>query len=75
MIRTILIVFCILFAGLCFYATNLWHQERIARIETEELYVHYRQQWIDTVLERNRYQDLYEDCHNQTQSTLEGYSK
>ena len=70
--RNWFLALCIFWAALCVYAIIQWQQEEAARIEIEELYNlaeqdknHYLQQWVDMIVERNQYYDLYEDCQNQ----------
>jgi hypothetical protein len=57
-----------LLLALCFYDIFQWRQEKIARIINEELYTHYRQQWIDTVAECSKYRLLYENYQNSNSS-------
>ena len=63
-LRNLLLVFCVVLAMLCFYAITQWQQEKVVRVTSERLCNHYQQQWVDTLFERNDYQDLYEDCQN-----------
>jgi hypothetical protein len=65
---------CIFWAVLCIYAITKWQQEIVARVEIETLYEiseqdknHYQQQWIDTLIERNEYYWLYENCQNESE--------
>ena len=60
------------------YAIIQWKQQEISTIRMSELYnitqqdkEHYIQQWINTVVERNEYQDLYHDCQNQSKNRWE----
>ena len=67
-LRNWLLVFCIVLAAFCAYAITQWQQEKVVRVTFERLCNHYQQQWVDTLFERNDYQDLYEDCHNSNSS-------
>ena len=67
-LRNWLLAFCIVLGMLCFYAIMQWQQEKVVRVTSERLCNHYQQQWVDTLIERNEYQDLYEDCHNSNSS-------
>ena len=74
-LRNWLLVFCVVLAMLCFYVIIQWQQEKVVGVTIERLYNlseetkdHYVQQWVDTLIERNEYQDLYEDCQNSNSS-------
>ena len=67
-LRNWLLAFCVVLAMLCFYVIIQWQQEKVVRVTSERLCNHYQQQWVDTLIERNDYQDLYEDCHNSNSS-------
>ena len=81
-LRNWLLVFCVVLAMLCSYTIIQWQQEKVVGVTIERLYDlseqtkdHYQQQWVDTLIERNEYQDLYEDCLNGEPSLpWEGYS-
>ena len=74
-LRNWLLVFCVVLAMLCFYVIIQWQQEKVVRVTSERLCNHYQQQWVDTLFERNDYQDLYEDCLNgEPPLPWEGYS-
>ena len=70
-LRNWLLAFCVVLAVLCFYVIIQWQQEKVVGVTIGRLYDlseqtkdHYQQQWVNTLIERNEYQDLYEDCHN-----------
>jgi len=70
-LRNWLLVFCVILGILCFYAITQWQQAKVVSVTIERLYNlseqdkdHYVQQWVGTLIERNKYQDLYEDCQN-----------
>ena len=74
-LRNWLLVFCLVLAAFCGYAITQWQQEKVVGVTIERLYDlseqtkdHYQQQWVDTLIERNEYQDLYEDCKNSNSS-------
>ena len=65
----------IVLLAVTFYNIFQYHHEIVTRMEMEYLYTHYYQQWVNTVIERNEYQTLYEDCRNQVDSLpWSGYS-
>ena len=69
--RNCFIFLCLVLIALCAYTITQWQQQGFIAAEMEMLYnvtkqdkEHYIQQWINTVIERNNYQQLYERCQS-----------